>query len=188
MPDCFVEFKEMRIVLDCTEVQLEICHCTTCCILTYYKGMHTAKVLVGISPTGLLTFVSDGFGGRTSDKACVEKSGMLNKLNSFRDDIMVDKSFNLDDICGKAGTEIVQPPFLRHESQLSAEDAGKTLKIARARVHVERAIQRMKVFKVLKGPIPWELVGSLDQILVTIAGIENLSSSILSEDRFGDNS
>ncbi|KAH6933318.1 hypothetical protein HPB50_014173 [Hyalomma asiaticum] len=92
------------------------------------------RVLVGVSPAVLLTFVSDNIGGRASGKARVEKSGVLNKLNSFGDDITVNKGFNLDDICGKAGIGIVQPPFLRHESQLSAEGAGKTLKIARARV------------------------------------------------------
>lgn len=58
------------------------------------------------------------------------------------------------------------------------------MRIARARVHVERAIQRMKLFKVLKGPVPWEMVGALDHILITIAGIVNLSSPILADKRF----
>ncbi|XP_077535969.1 uncharacterized protein LOC144148286 [Haemaphysalis longicornis] len=74
VPQCFTDYREVRVVLDCTEVQLEKSHCASCRILTYshYKGVHTAKVLVGVSPAGLITFISNGFGGRASDKACVE--------------------------------------------------------------------------------------------------------------------
>ncbi|XP_077523041.1 BTB/POZ domain-containing protein 6-like [Amblyomma americanum] len=68
---------------------------------------------------------------------------------------MVDKGFCIDDMCAKRGLGVVQPPFLRSEEQFSAEDATKTVHIARARVHVERAIQRMKVSKI-------ELEASLD--------------------------
>lgn len=75
--------------------------------------------------------------------------------------------------------------FLRKKAQFTAEEAHRTLNIAKARVHVERAIQRMKVFKVLKGPVQWEMVGALDQIFVVIAGIVNLSTPILCEKRFG---
>ncbi|XP_075543585.1 uncharacterized protein LOC142578054 [Dermacentor variabilis] len=186
MPLCFSDFSEVRVILDCTEVEVEKSHCASCRILTYspYKGTHTAKVLVGVSPAGLITFVSSAFGGRASDKACVEKSEVLQKLTSFQDDVMVDKGFNIDDICTKLGLGIIQPPFLRSQQQFSAADASKTLKIARARVHVERAIQRMKVFKVLKGPVPWEMTGAPDQIFTVIAGIVNLSTPILSDIRF----
>lgn len=186
MPLCFSEFAEVRVVLDCTEVELEKCHCASCRILTYshYKGMHTAKILVGVSPAGLITFISDTFGGRASDKACVEKSRVLDKLTGFQDDVMIDKGFNVDDMCAELGLGVIQPPFLRSQQQFSAQDASKTVKIARARVHVERAIQRMKVFKVLKGPVAWEMTGALDQILKVIGGIVNLSPPILSEKRF----
>ncbi|KAH9369613.1 hypothetical protein HPB48_010672 [Haemaphysalis longicornis] len=102
VPQCFTDYREVREVLDCTEVQLEKSHCASCRILTYshYKGVHTAKVLVGVSPAGLITFISNGFGGRASDKACVEKSAVLHKLDSFEDDVMVDKGFNVDDSVG----------------------------------------------------------------------------------------
>lgn len=186
LPRCFEGYQEVRVVLDCTEVELEKSHCASCRILTYshYKGRHTAKVLVGVSPGGLITFVSNGFGGKTSDKASVKQSHVLDELSSFEDDVMIDKGFNIDDMCGKRGLGVVQPPFLRNATQFSSAEANKTVRIARARVHVERAIQRMKLFKVLKGPVPWEMVGALDHILITIAGIVNLSSPILADKRF----
>ena len=33
-----------------------------------YKHHQTVKYLIGISPQGTVTFISDGWGGRTSDK------------------------------------------------------------------------------------------------------------------------
>lgn len=37
----------------------------------------------------------------------------------------------------------------------------------------------MKVFKVLRGPVPWEMVGALDEVFVVIAGIANLHAGIV---------
>ncbi|KAH9378461.1 hypothetical protein HPB48_017012 [Haemaphysalis longicornis] len=77
-----------------------LCHvlATSCRILTYsyYEGVHTIKVLIGVSPGALITFVSDCFGSRASDKACVTDSDVLNRLELFKDDVMVDKGFNID--------------------------------------------------------------------------------------------
>ncbi|CAN8028786.1 unnamed protein product [Ixodes persulcatus] len=95
LPRCFQNFANVRVVLDGTEIEIEKAACLACRIWTYshYKGRHTAKFLVGVSPAGLITFLSDGFGGRSSDKATVQKSNILEKLDSFTDDVMVDKGF-----------------------------------------------------------------------------------------------
>lgn len=185
-PKCFAAYRDVRVVLDCTEVEVEKSHCASCRILTYshYKGTHTLKVLIGVSPGGLITFVSDCFGGRASDKACVGGSEVLEILEPFKDDVMVDKGFNIHDKCTALGIGVVQPPFLRKQAQFSREDAEKTIRIARARVHVERAIQRLKLYRILKGPLPWEMLAVADEMMVVIAGIVNLSAPILAGKRF----
>ncbi|XP_072141291.1 uncharacterized protein [Dermacentor andersoni] len=184
-PQCFVAYRDVRIVLDCTEVEVEKSHCASCRILTYshYKGVHTVKVLIGVSPGALITFLSDCFGGRASDKACVDNSDILGRLEPFKDDIMVDKGFNIDSRCAALGIGVVQPPFLRKQTQFSPEDAAKTLQVARARVHVERAIQRLTLFRILKGPLPWETLAVVDDIMIIIAGIVNLSAPVLADKR-----
>lgn len=146
--------------------------------------MHTAKVLVGVSPGALITFVSDCFGARASDKACVDESEIPSQLEPFRDDVMVDKGFNIDKKCTTLGIGVIQPPFLRKQAQFSAQDAHKTVEIARARVHVEMAIQRLKLFRILRSPIPWEMLAVLDEAMIIIAGIVNLSALVLSDKRF----
>lgn len=118
----------MRVVLDCTEVEIEKSHCLACLLLTcsYYKGRHTAKCLIGVSSAGLATFVSRGFGGRASDKACAERSLILSRLEQFRDNVMVDKGFHVDAGCNNLGLGVVQPSFLRRQQQFFTADAKKT--------------------------------------------------------------
>lgn len=69
-------------------------------------------------------------------------------------------------------------------AKVLAADAKWTASVARARVHKERVIQRLKVFKVFKGPIPWEMLQAVDNSMTVVAGIINLSSPIRSQDRF----
>ena len=55
-------------------------------------------------------------------------------------------------------------PILDGQPQLSAEDEAKTRKLASVRVHVERAIARIKKHRILQQVIPLTLADNLDQI------------------------
>ncbi|CAM1313866.1 Uncharacterised protein g6372 [Pycnogonum litorale] len=186
LPKYFLKYPRTRIVLDCTE--FEVCQpkCLKCRIKTYshYKGRHTLKLLVGCSPSGLITFVSNCFGGRSSDKAITAKSGVIEKLERYVDDVMVDKGFFIDQLCAEHNIGLIRPAFLRQANQFSKSAAVSTYDIARARVHVERAIQRIKVFKILSTKIDWHLVSYIDDIIKIICGIVNISNPILSDERF----
>lgn len=131
MPSCFEAYADLRLVLDYTEIQVNKSHCLSCRLLTYshYKRKHTVKAMIGVSPAVLITFVSDSFGGRASDKACFEASGITGKLESLKDDIMVDKGFNVRAICDSRRLGLVQPAFLRKQEQFSATDSRGTAKI-----------------------------------------------------------
>ena len=45
-----------------------------------YKHYNTVKVLIGITPQGCISFVSETSGGRTTDKYTTENYGLLDKL------------------------------------------------------------------------------------------------------------
>ena len=146
MPKCFEGFGNVRVVLDCTEVSVERHSCLDCRISSYshYHGGESVKVMIGCSPAGTITFVSDCYGGKASDKKIFTDSGLVEMLESYVDAVMVDKGFMIDDECLFNAVELIRPPFLRNSKQLSAHDARVTRRIARARVHVERAIQITK--------------------------------------------
>ena len=84
IPDCFNKFPSKRVVIDCTEFFIEIPSSLVNQTITYssYKSHNTFKLLVGISPTGVVTFLSKlwGGGGYASDKQIVKESGLLNLL------------------------------------------------------------------------------------------------------------
>ena len=45
-----------------------------------YKHHNTVKFLIGITPQGCISFVSEAWGGRTSDKYFKENCGLIGKL------------------------------------------------------------------------------------------------------------
>src|SRR5699024_9048739 len=63
MPFCFQNFPNTRIVLDCTEIEVEKSKCLKCRTRAYsfYKGRHTVKFLLGAAPSGLITFLSKAY-------------------------------------------------------------------------------------------------------------------------------
>ena len=72
MPMCFrKEFgNKVAVIIDCFELFSETPSGATNKVLTYsnYKHHQTVKFLIGISPQGTITFLSQGWGGRRSDK------------------------------------------------------------------------------------------------------------------------
>ncbi|XP_064461896.1 uncharacterized protein LOC135372128 [Ornithodoros turicata] len=185
LPICFEQFPSVRVVLDCTEVAVALPKCLKCALNMYsfYKSTQTVKYMIGVSPAGLITYISKGYGGRASDKAIFEQSGLVHSLTPGIDQIMVDKGFLIEDICTNHSIKLVRPPFLRQKQQFSKEEALQTKKIAAARVHVERAIQRIKLFKILSSKLPWHMVPYVDDIVTIAAGLTNASFPILADDK-----
>ena len=112
LPLSFKNYKKTRIVLDCAETPIEICECLKCRVLTYsqYKKRHTVKYCVGVTPSGLITFISKSFGGRASDKLIVNYSGILDRLE-FNDIVMVDKGFNIENECLEVSAALLSLSF-----------------------------------------------------------------------------
>ncbi|CAN7939862.1 unnamed protein product, partial [Ixodes pacificus] len=166
MPECFSEvYPSTRVILDCTEVFIETPSDFRVQSDTYssYKCHNTAKGLLGITPNGFVSFVSDLAPGRVSDKALTANSGLCALLEPG-DSVMADRGFVISEEVEAVGATLNIPPFLGGKPQLSLEDEARTRAIAKVRIHVERVIGQMKSFRILRGTFPNSMSRSLDSV------------------------
>ena len=115
------------------------------------------KGLVGISPGGAITFVSQLYTGSTSDREMVRRSGLFDLPFNDKDSAMADKGFTIEDLL-PLGLSLNLPPFLGGSSQMPAADVVKTQESASLRIHIEPAINKIKNFHI------WDKVVPLHQI------------------------
>jgi hypothetical protein len=179
------KYSRTRVILDCTEILVESPYCLNCQSATYshYKSRFTAKYLVGVTPAGLISYLSPGYSGRASDKFITNAEKVLDLCDSG-DQVMVDKGFFIEKECEERGIELIRPGFLRNKDQFEEWDSNENVSIAAARVHVERVIGRAKKFQILCNRVPRELMDKIDEIFYVICLIVNLSVPQLSDDRF----
>ncbi|XP_077484098.1 uncharacterized protein LOC144094081 [Amblyomma americanum] len=181
----FKEYKDTRMVLDCTEIEIERPKDLTSRLLTYshYKRTYTAKVLVSGTPGSLISYISPAYGGKASDTYITKHCKVLDKCMPHVDSVMVDKGFLISELCREKNVKMIRPPFLI-KKELTTEEAKNNQSIASARVHVERAIQRMKLFRILRNRFNLDLLPYIDNILIVIAGTVNLSKPLFKDNEF----
>lgn len=135
------DFPKCVCVIDCFEVFCERPRDLKARAQTYsnYKHHNTVKFLIAISPQGVISYISQGWGGRVSDKHLTENCGILEKLLPG-DQILADRGFNIQDSVGLFCAEIAIPPFTKGKKQLSRLEIDTARKLSRVRIHVERVI------------------------------------------------
>lgn len=134
----------------------------------------------GITQSGAISFISDVYESSMSDKDIFKESGILNKLNEG-DLVMVDRGFNVRDLLLKKGADIVIPPYLGDRANLTPQEEAQTRTIAKLRIHVERVIERMKKFKILKKIVPLNTLTTFSQTVFTVACLVNFSKPVVSK-------
>ena len=124
--DFKVKYPKTRVILDCTEFK---CQMPSSLLLntrlfSSYKNHTTLKGLVGISPSGAITFLSQLYSGSISDREIVERSEILDLPFDDGDGVMANKGFSIDDLL-PLGVLLNIPPFLGHYDQIPPEDVVK---------------------------------------------------------------
>ena len=98
LPEVFVKtgHSKCRVIIDCAEVFIERSKSLVNQAVTWsdYKHHNTLKFLIGISPTGYITFLSCCYGGRATDKYITNDSGFYDLLER-EDEIMADRGFQI---------------------------------------------------------------------------------------------
>ncbi|XP_065136251.1 uncharacterized protein [Paramisgurnus dabryanus] len=191
MPHQFVESfgNNVAAIVDCFEVFIEKPSNVLARAQTFsqYKHAYTMKYLIVITPQGVISFISNGWGGRTSDKHITEQSGFLNKLLPG-DIVLADRGFNIRESVGMMCAEVKLPTFTRGRAQLEAKDVEETRAIAHLRIHVERVIGVVRnKFKFLHSTVPVHMLVKcegenlmpLDKIVTVCSALTNMCKSVV---------
>lgn len=191
-PRCFKKhYSNVRCVIDCFELFIERPVAFEARAATYsnYKKHNTLKVFMATTPTGSVSFISQAWGGRVSDKEITQKCGFLDKIE-YGDDVMADRGFTIADDLAIRGANLLIPAYTKGKAQLSKEEVETTRQLARVRIHVERVIgQLRKKYKILQNILPISLIKcpsdsskfdcTIDRILIVTAALTNLCPSVV---------
>jgi hypothetical protein len=148
-------------------------------LFSSYKSHATFKGLIGISPGGATTYISQLYTGSISNREIVRRSGFLDLPLEQGDSVMADKGFTIEDLL-PLGVTLNLSPFLGSSSQMPAGDVVKTHEIASLRIHVERAINKIKNFHIFDRGVPLHQFGLIDQIWSVCAILCNAQPNIIS--------
>ena len=193
MPFCYRINYGLKItsIIDCFELFIEKPSnlLAKACTWSQYKHYNTAKYLISITPQGTVSFISNGWGGRVSDKHIVENSGYLRHILPG-DVILADRGFDVADTIALRQATLNIPAFTRGCDQLPAKDVEDTRKLANVRIHVERVIGSIRQrFQILSatGVLPKEYVSKksyngrvmLDSIVTVCCALNNVCAGIV---------
>ena len=81
-----------------------------------------------------------------SDREITKRSGFLNILNNG-DGVLADRGFLIEDLLLERGAKLKIPPFLKGRKKFTYKELVHSRLSTRARIHVERFNQRLKLYK-----------------------------------------
>ena len=90
---------------------------------------------------------------------------------------MADKGFTIADLLEVRGVSLNIPP-MKLQDQLTERDLLQTRRIASVRIHVERAIRRVKAFKIFD-LVPNCMAGIADQLFFVCSFLTNFQKPLV---------
>lgn len=191
MPQAFVDSfgTKVAVIIDCFEIKIERPSSLEPRGETWsqYKSSNTAKYLIGISPQGFITYISEGWGGRCSDKHITENCGILDLLTQG-DVVLADRGFDIADTLGLYCARLHVPAFTKGRNQLTALEIHNTRKLASVRIHVERVIGLVRnKYIIMKAVQPINFIACrqddpvppLDKIVTVCCAFCNICPSVV---------
>lgn len=118
--------------------------------------------------------VSLAFTGREDIRG---KSGFYGNINPGNQ-VMAD-GFLIGDHLARLGATLVMPPFLKGRKQLPECDVERARQLSALLIHVERAIERIKIFSILNNMLPLTLVPLSSDILTICCALSNLRLKLI---------
>ncbi|XP_038563098.1 uncharacterized protein LOC119894426 [Micropterus salmoides] len=175
MPPFFkTTFPKTRVVLDLTEIHIQTATCSG--NSSHHKGSTTLKSVVGIAPSGSVSFVSSVCAASVSDKDVIRESGVLNLLEPG-DQVMAYRSLEIKDLLDVIGVNLVIPTFLGPKGQKLEETPSQ--QVGHLKIHIERSIGRIKEYQIFADVVPSALCASVNRLWTVCALLTNFQGPLL---------
>jgi hypothetical protein len=176
-------YRKVQTVIDCFEIEMDKPSDPVTQALTWssYKNANTLKYFISITPNGLINFISTGYGGRITDELITSKWGNLNNLTQGMQ-AMADRGFKkIENLVLAKGAQLVRPPSVKTGVKSTKAQVLLGRKVAGLRIHVERAIRRVREFKYLAphACTDTHLIDTVDDAVNLVCGLVNLQGSLI---------
>jgi hypothetical protein len=184
MPEDFgKKFPSTRVILDATEIPINKPSNVRAQSATFstYKNKNTLKIMIGCTPRGLVSYISESYGGTASDRQIIERSTLCSDRELFekKDSIMADRGIMVQDLFAARDVQVNTPTMLKGKSQLEPVEVVHDRRIASKRIHIERVIGLAKTFKILKRDLSHSKVALGSRIVFICFSLNNFRSSIV---------
>ena len=166
----------VRIIFDCAETTLQTFNNKEKQRASYssYKSKNTLKWGIGITPGGLINFITDTYAGSITDEELVKICGLCGMLDK-NDGVLADKGFSgLHLHLLSHELSLILPPKKLAGLRFSTTENASTARIASLRVHVERAISNMRNFRFVSNEVPITLMHIFKDALYAVAFLVTL--------------
>ncbi|XP_045764897.1 uncharacterized protein LOC123867083 isoform X2 [Maniola jurtina] len=139
-------------------------------LLSAYENKNTIKLLIGMAPNGLITYLSPCSGDSDSDRQLDERSSS--------NDEMMDKELNVQDIFLSHGIKVGPIPSKKY-NKVIPDILTKASKIANKKVHIEGILEMLKSYKILTQPMTPIEKGVSNEIAFVVAMLVNFRSNFI---------
>ncbi|KAJ8671172.1 hypothetical protein QAD02_002431 [Eretmocerus hayati] len=178
-------FFRVESIIDCFEIEIEKPSDAMYQALSWsdYKGCNTDKRFLSITSDGLINFVSEGVCGRCTDMSIVENCGYLDKIPRSCA-VLADRGFKgLDILLQQKKCTLIRPPSVYKDTKCTKQEVRLTKQVASLRIHVERAINRIRNYQILDihTRVDNKLVKNLDSVVYIVCGLVNLDTPIIKQ-------
>ncbi|XP_065672094.1 uncharacterized protein LOC136089922 [Hydra vulgaris] len=152
MPECFKRsYPKPRCIIDCTEL-----FCQIPSSLNIQSSMYS------------------------SYKSHVTYKGLLG-ISPSGAIVFVNRGFTIEEELANINVSPKISLFLEGRNQFTLAEVKESQTIASVRIHIERAIQRIKRYKIIRNEISLSLHGSVNQIWTIICLLANFQSLLIKD-------
>ena len=171
--------KGLRSIIDAVEFRCEAPTLPAAQKRLYsgYYNDNTFKLLIGCTPNGYINYTSDLWSGNVSDKRLVQKSGFLDCLRPG-DNVMADKGFRIRGLLALKQCRLILPPALKG-GKLKPRGSTMARKVSNVRIHIERAIRRLKTFRILSRQLKMTQKFHINSIVKVCVSLANLGGDLV---------